>query len=420
MKDAFGVNISKSSRNRKDLGNAAMAGGGTALVLGAANASRLEEAARNKVLVPLADKRIKRLESFVRTNPGFSVTQAGVASRRSNTKRAGGITGGITIPKKTTIRSISGNKRKVDVRTRTIGGRLTRDLPAGKENAAQRSMARKRLYTNLNNTRRFKNAVISGIPNKAKVPIMASAYLGGGALAWKGTRNLVPKDRVSKAITRRDVDNTFTGGAAGAGGYQLAMYATKPIDRRIERGWNAERDAAKRIAASSGGPPAETSHSIMAAHKKAHGISGTKLGDRKWLKYWRTTPDTVQGYKFKRTMSYLHGGKTGVALTTGVGALGAGGAIAAGRKNRVSKGFPVEDFSHQGRRVIHITSGKIWRIHSWEPESKKWNVIDHTDSKRSVFPHEVQHLRPPNKSKAPKPAKLVKPKPKPPTQGELF
>lgn len=336
MKDAFGVNISKSSRNRKDLGNAAMAGGGTALVLGAANASRLEEAARNKVVVPLADKRIKHIESFVRTTPGFSVSQAGVASRRSNTKRSGGITGGVTIPKKTTLRSMSGNKRKVDVRTRTIGGRLTRDLPAGKENAAQRTISRKRLYTNLYNTKKFRKTVITGIPNKAKVPIMASAYLGGGALAWEGTRNLVPKDRVSKAITRRDVDNTFTGGAAGAGGYQLAMYATKPIDRRIERGWKAERDAARRIAAS-GGPQAETSHSIMAAHKKTHGISGTKLGDRKWLKYWRTTPDTVQGYKFKRTMSYLHGGKTGVALTTGAGALGAGGAVAAGRRNKARR-----------------------------------------------------------------------------------
>lgn len=336
MKDAFGVNISKSSRNRKDLGNAAMAGGGTALVLGAANASRLEEAARHKVLVPLADKRIKRLESFAGKTSGFSVSRSGVASAK-NMGGAGGVTGGITIPTKFKVRSTSEHKKKVDVKTKTIGGRLTSNLPRGSANASQRELAVRRLHTNLNNTRRFKNAVISGIPNKAKVPIMASAYLGGGALAWKGTRNLAPKDRVSKAITRRDVDNAFTGGAAGAGGYQLAMYATKPIDRRIERGWNAERDAAKRIAASSGGPPAETSHSIMAAHKKTHGISGTKLGDRKWLKYWRTTPDTVQGYKFKRTMSYLHGGKTGVALTTGVGALGAGGAVAAGRKNRARR-----------------------------------------------------------------------------------
>ena len=177
---------------------------------------------------------------------------------------------------------------------------------------------------------------------RPRAAAMSVAMMGGTGLLWHGART-----GVEKKADRHDVDMAVAGGLAGAAGYQGALYATKPIDRRMER----------EIAAAS---PSE--RAVLSAHRRASGVpKNAPAGDTSWLKYHRTYPKTdvaatyrspripgtkgkrltlrIPAHAWKRGMSYAQGGRSGVVMT-GLAATAAGAtAIAANRhhKEKASK-----------------------------------------------------------------------------------
>lgn len=135
----------------------------------------------------------------------------------------------------------------------------------------------------------------------------------GVPAAWYGARKL------SKGLDKHDVDSAFLGGTAGAAGYQGALYSTKRIDRRIETNIAATPEHKE----------------TLAEHRKASGVPKQfKAGDPAALKYFRTYPKSIPGWKWKRATSYLHAGRTGVAATAAAAAVGGTGAIAMRRRAR--------------------------------------------------------------------------------------
>lgn len=191
----------------------------------------------------------------------------------------------------------------------------------------------------------IKASIIRNTSMKTRAGVISTGFLVGLPLAWHGTRQLVPQ-RVKKGfkskIDNHDVDAGMAGAAAGAGLYQGAMYSTKPYDRKIEA-----RQAKMRL---------DTKDNPLAAHRKVHGVDPkTSRGDTKWLKFYRSYPKELPGWKFKRAMSYLHGGKSQVAITAAAAAAGAGAGMAINRKidpkpRRVSKTLTAKETGQLDRR----------------------------------------------------------------------
>lgn len=197
-----------------------------------------------------------------------------------------------------------------------------------------------RINTNANKARK---AVKFATGMKGRGALISVGFLGAVPATWLGARELAKPKTVEKAYKKvdpNDVDAALGGGLAAAGGYQGGLYATKAYDRKIERKQRAAMESKPGVA--------NKTKEILNNHRKTHGITPqTTKGDAKWLKFYRSYPKELQGYKFKRTMSYLHGGKSQVALTAGAGAIGAGVALAANRKfdpkpkrGYVTKGLP--------------------------------------------------------------------------------
>lgn len=152
---------------------------------------------------------------------------------------------------------------------------------------------------------------------RPRAAMMSAAMMGGTGLLWHGART-----GVEKKLDRHDVDAGVAGALVGTAGYHGALYATKPIDRRIERQFAQE-------------PP--STKAILAQHKRASGITGSEpKGDTRWLKYHRTYPKSLPGWRWKRTMSYLQGGRAGVVASGVAGGLTAAGAIAANRRKEAA------------------------------------------------------------------------------------
>lgn len=149
---------------------------------------------------------------------------------------------------------------------------------------------------------------------KPRAAVMGAAMVGGTGLLWHGARTGLEK------ADRHDVDAAMVGGIVGTGGYHGALYATKPIDRRIERQFAQEPPQVK---------------AILANHKRAMGITGTEpMGDTRWLKYHRQYPKSLPGWKWKRTMSHLQGGRSGVVLSGAAGMATAAAAVGGNRRVR--------------------------------------------------------------------------------------
>jgi hypothetical protein len=176
---------------------------------------------------------------------------------------------------------------------------------------------------------------------------MVAGYLAGVPLAWHGARDLVNSNEVGKRLSQKDVDAGFAGGAAGAGGYQLGMYSTKPLDRHYNRKLQQLDDDT---------PGVKGARHQLKEHEKASGFEGSRppQGDPRWLKYNRTYPQGLPGWKLRRFMSYAHGGKTGVAATAVTGGVAAGASIAASR--------------HKGKQK---TSGNVAKFQNGPDDSRK-------------------------------------------------
>lgn len=213
---------------------------------------------------------------------------------------------------------------------------------------AKAAAARRRMTGQINDVNRRAN-VYRKLARKAtgfgpRVALISGGLVGGSTALWAGGRRLA--DPVEKKASRQDVDAFAAGAAGGAGLYHGALYATKPIDRRIERALGAES-------------PSSPARVALAEHQRALGIGRRKergVNQRAWLKYHRSYPkavDTpivvrgrklpVKAWQWKRGLSYLQGGKTQLGITAGVAAasgLGAAAVARAARKEKMSKALP--------------------------------------------------------------------------------
>jgi len=178
-----------------------------------------------------------------------------------------------------------------------------------------RKAATKKLYGKIANNNRKTNIAVKRLGYKSRVGTAATGFLVGYPLAWHGARELVEKSQTKR---QKKVDAAFAGGASGAGGYQLGLYATKPIDRKFERDIKTKADTMK------GSDPANPRTKLNEHQRKMKLPKNSPVGHKQWLPYFRKYPKGVPGWRFKRAMSYAHAGKTGVAATVGAGAVGAG------------------------------------------------------------------------------------------------
>lgn len=108
----------------------------------------------------------------------------------------------------------------------------------------------------------------------------------------------------------------------GGGAAQLAYQQT---------GWKLSRDGDARRKAhlkTSNGAEKQRIHGIMREHKHAYGGPSE-------LNFWRKYPTNQPTGKLVRSLSYTHGGKTGLGVATGTAALGAAAGVKA--YNKVSK-----------------------------------------------------------------------------------
>lgn len=232
-------------------------------------------------------------------------------------------------------RFIDSEQAKAKSKATPPGYKMARPASPSKENLNFARMSAKndritnvklqRINTNANKARK---AVKLATGMKGRGALISAGFLGAIPATWLGARELAKPKAVEKAYKKvdpNDVDAALGGGLAAAGGYQGGLYATKAYDRKIERKQRATMESRPGVA--------NKTKTILNNHRKTHGITPqTTKGDAKWLKFYRSYPKELQGYKFKRTMSYLHGGKSQVALTAGAGAIGAGVALAANRK----------------------------------------------------------------------------------------
>jgi len=191
--------------------------------------------------------------------------------------------------------------------------------------SSSRKAKTKKLYGKINENNRKTKIATSRLGYKTRVGTAATGFLVGVPVAWHGARELVEKGQTSR---QKKVDAAFAGAASGAGGYQLGLYATKPLDRKYERDIKAKADTMKP------GDP-DNPRAKLNAHQKKMGLpKDAQVGDKRWLKYFRKYPKGVPGWRFKRAMSYAHGGKTGVAATLGAGAIGAGVGVASTKEKK--------------------------------------------------------------------------------------
>lgn len=201
-----------------------------------------------------------------------------------------------------------------------------RTVPGAARSAKDKARAKRAQYygkiSQINaqrNTRlKIVRRVFDDMPIKGrKIPVgrgaLITAGFGAGVpLAWHGARNVV-----DKRLDKHDVDAGMAGALTGVGAWEAGLYSTKKIDRRIERNIAADKGASK----------------ILRQHRRNVGLpNNAPKGDTRWLKYHRTWPKDVPGWKWKRTLSRLHGGKSQVAIAAGIGAVGAGTGLALNRK----------------------------------------------------------------------------------------
>jgi hypothetical protein len=187
--------------------------------------------------------------------------------------------------------------------------------------------AAKRRQGLINEAERKRNKVtrigrsISG--PRVREALTVGGLVAGVPLAWHGARGMVDK---REAPSRGDVDAAAAGALAGGLGYQGAMYATKPVDAALRRKVDKDPKAKARLN----------------RHARKMKIDSTDPGamDR-YKQFNRTYPKSVPGWQWRRAMSHLHGGKTGVGLTLASAGAGAAGGVAWKRRHDsgVAKGL---------------------------------------------------------------------------------
>ena len=198
---------------------------------------------------------------------------------------------------------------------------------AAKERAKARTKANQGVIDNVNRrankTRRVLRSATGG---KTRSALVAAGYATAIPTVWLGSHKIV-----EKAVDTRDVDSFMVGALATGGAYHGGLYATKRVDRRIDLNI------------------ANSPHlkETLAQHKRNVGLpKHTPAGDPRWLKYNREYPKSIPGWKWKRTLSRLHGGKSQIAISGTAAAIGGLGVTELNRKiNPVSERLKKDFFS---------------------------------------------------------------------------
>jgi hypothetical protein len=276
----------RKQKDKKTHGGAAVAVGGGAMALGVPAVSRVERktiAVRQNV----ADKKIARAEA--------------------------------AIPKRPARGSWQQENRKGD-------STLNRHKPAAKE--ALRA-ERKAGYRKLNDLKVARRAI------KPKVyPKQSKLWLGavgvGLPLSYAGAMHQAKKnEKFGKAMDRKDTTAAYAGGAGAMLGYQGGVMATKPLDWKNEKKIKSNPGMRKK----------------MKAHEDKYRPKGMTAGDPRFRQFFRNYPKDLPGGKMKRTLAVTHTGKSGGAITLGLGAAGATAAVHHSRKKRgISKSDTMSAF----------------------------------------------------------------------------
>lgn len=221
-----------------------------------------------------------------------------------------------------------------------VGNPVVRTVPGASVGAKQRAKERtKQNQGRINEINRKANkanrVIRSAAGGKTRGALITAGFLTAAPSVWLGSRKMVEK------ADAHDVD-AFMGGALGtAGVYHGALYSTKKIDRRIERNIAADPKLRSRLN----------------EHRKATGLpKDARKGDARWLRYHREYPKSIPGWRWKRTMSRLQGGKSQVAIT---GALAGAGGLGAAALNR--KIDPVEGRNVKKAFGFQIPRGQLMR-----------------------------------------------------------
>lgn len=222
---------------------------------------------------------------------------------------------------------MSTNEKQGAALIATGAGALAAGLSSGRavsayENARVRRIDRKIAKTPLAASHKIRSELGRSrkkiLNNKSGFKTRAGVLIGGYSLAtpliWGGAHKFVEK------ADGNDV-NAFMGGAlVGAGAYQGAGYMTQLT------GWEKRNYAGF----------SQRAKDTIRAHDKATLRSDGRTtnpskGNPAWKKHGRTYPKTdaqmrlgpvsIPAHKYKRTMSRLQGGKTQVAITSGVAGL---------------------------------------------------------------------------------------------------
>lgn len=166
-----------------------------------------------------------------------------------------------------------------------------------------------------------------GRRNTRRIGFAGAGFAAAAPLFWTGGRRVV-----EKKLDQYDWDAGMAGGLAAAGGYQLANYATNPIQRRQEKNFSPEAKAKAKAWAKEN----------FGTGKRGEPNMPPK-GDPKWKNYNRNYPlntgaqmklgpVTMDYGKYRRAYSRLQGGKSQIAITAGLGVAGGIAALKANRK----------------------------------------------------------------------------------------
>ena len=227
--------------------------------------------------------------------------------------------------------------------------RRLRTDPGQTKGAARRAAkkesyaSRRRLSGHLNQITATQNRAGRIIRVPGKITAMGAGIATAAPLMYHGGHRIAseidrvegldrPKGRVRKAETKntQDWNRAAVGGTLGGAAYVGAGFAGKPYEKRLRN----------RIKTGEGDPDRATQYrQTEAAHAKKMGMTGKeKLGDPKFVPFYRKYPKELPGAGYRRTLSYTHGGKTqliGSGLTT---AAAATAAVKMGRRRDQKKG----------------------------------------------------------------------------------
>jgi hypothetical protein len=160
-----------------------------------------------------------------------------------------------------------------------------------------------------------------------RAAVMGVGIPVGLGLAWQGSRTLARQNELSKAMTRGEVDGAVVGGSIGGALYQAPSFTEWGLRSKDEKKLKKKNKHQR----------------IIQAWKDEYKINGLQRGDPRWTEAYHNYPKNVPGGPMRRTMSYTHAGKSGMALTAGAVAGGAAvgtASVRSTRKRRQRKAQP--------------------------------------------------------------------------------